>query len=134
MDHSTTDPISETQAVNSRIAETLAEHADPRFPLQIQAYARRHLPEHAAAGQSVNESTISRAILPYLDVTILKGVPSSMALSLMPLVRRVSHAWSWENPGRNAAALRFIAAAERYDIGESDLLTPWRVTWAKSPG
>ena len=134
MNHSTTDPLSEPQAVHSRIAETLAKHADPRFPLQIQAYARRHLPEHAAAGESVNESTISRAILPYLDVTILKEVPSSTALSLMPLVRKVSHAWSWEHPGRNAAALRFIAAAERYDIGESDLLTPWRVPWAKSPG
>lgn len=136
MKHSTTDSLSEPQAVHSRIAETLAKHADPRFPLQIQAqyYARRHLPEHAAAGEGVNESTISRAILPYLDVTILKEVPSSTALSLMPLVRKVSHAWSWEHPGRNAAALRFIAAAERYDIGESDLLTPWRVTWAKSPG
>lgn len=134
MNHSTTDPLPEPQAVHSRIAETLAKHADPQFPLQIQAYARRHLPEHAAAGESVNESTISRAILPYLDVTILKEVPSSTALSLMPLVRKVSHAWSWEHPGRNAAALRFIAAAEHYDIGESDLLTPWRIAWAKSPG
>jgi WD40 repeat protein len=134
MNHSTTGPLSEPQAVHSRIAETLAKHADPRSPLQIQAYARRHLPEHAAAGEIVNESTISRAILPYLDVTILKEVPSSTALSLMPLVRKVSHAWSWEHPGRNAAALRFIAAAERYDVGESDLLTPWRIPWAKSPG
>jgi WD40 repeat protein len=136
MNHSTTDPLSDPQAVHSRIAKALAKHADPRFPLQIQAqaYARRHLPEHAAAGESVNENIIGRAIFPYLDVTILKEVPSSAALSLMPLVRKVSHAWSWGHPGRNAAALRFIAAAERYDIGESDLLTPWRVAWAKSPG
>jgi WD40 repeat protein len=134
MNHSPTDPLSEPQAVHSRIAETLAKRADPRFPLQIQAYARRHLPEHAAAGESVNESTISRAILPYLDVTILKEVPSLTALSLMPLVRKASHTWSWEHPGRNAAALRFMAAAEHYDIGESDLLTPWRVAWAKSHG
>jgi WD40 repeat protein len=134
MNNSTTEPLSDPQAVHSRIAKALSRHADPRFPLQIQAYARRHLPEHAAAGESVNENIISRAILPYLDVTILKEVPSSAALSLMPLVRKVSNAWSWEHPGRNAAALRFIAAAERYDVGEFDLVTPWRVTWAKSPG
>jgi WD40 repeat protein len=132
MNHSARDPLSDPKAVNARIAETLAKHADPRFPLQIQAYARRHLPEHAAAGESMNEGIISRSILPYLDVTILKEVSSSAVLSLMPLVRKASYAWSWEHPGRNAAALRFIAAAERYDIGELDLLTPWRVTWAKS--
>ena len=37
----------------------------------------------------------------------------------MPLVRKAAHAWTWEQPGRNAAALRFIAAAEQFPGQES---------------
>ncbi|WP_187365826.1 WD40 repeat domain-containing protein [Trebonia kvetii] len=61
-------------------------------------------------------------------------MPSTAGLGLMPLIRKIAHAWSWDQPGRNAAALRFIAAAEQYDIRESDLQTAWRVAWAKSSG
>ena len=128
--------LSDPKAVHARIARTLATLADPRFvtTLQIPAYARRHLPEHAAAGESLNEDIISRAIIPYLDVAGLKEASSSAELPLMPLVRKAAHAWTWEQPGRNAAALRFIAAAEQFDLQASDLRTPWRVSWAKSTG
>lgn len=136
MNQSTVGPLSEPQEVHRRIARTLAAHNNPRLtPIsQIHVYARRHLPEHAAAGESMNENIINRAILPYLDVTALKEASSSAELPLMPLVRKAAHAWSWEHPGRNAAALLFIAAAERYELRDDDLLTSWRVTWAKSAG
>jgi WD40 repeat protein len=135
MSHSA-DSLPDPKAVHARIARTLATLADPRFAtiLQIPAYARRHLPEHAAAGESLSEDIISRAIVPYLDVAVLKEASSSAELPLMPLVRKAAHAWTWEQPGRNAAALRFIAAAEQFDVQASDLLTPWRVSWAKSTG
>lgn len=136
MNQSTVGPLSEPQEVHRRIARTLAAHNNPRLtPIsQIHVYARRHLPEHAAAGESMNENIINRAILPYLDVTALKEASSPAELPLMPLVRKAAHAWSWEHPGRNAAALLFIAAAERYELRDDDLLTSWRVTWAKSAG
>ena len=122
MNHATDGPLSEPKAVHARIAWDLANLADPRHKtiLQIPAYARRHLPEHAAAGESFSESTISRAILPYLDVASLKEASSSAELPLMSLVRKAAHAWTWEQPGRNAAALRFIAAAEQFPVQESD--------------
>ena len=136
MNHATDGPLSEPKAVHARIAWDLANLADPRHKtiLQIPAYARRHLPEHAAAGESLSENIISRAILPYLDVASLKEASSSAELPLMSLVRKVAHAWTWEQPGRNAAALRFIAAAEQVSVQESDFLTPWSVSWAKSAG
>lgn len=54
MANSAPDPESESMSVQARIARMLAGLADPRFPsiLQIPAYARRHLPEHAAAGET----------------------------------------------------------------------------------
>jgi WD40 repeat protein len=136
MNQSTGGPLSDPKAVHERIAKALATHADLQFMTnaQIHVYARRHLPEHAAAGESMNDNIISCAILPYLDVVALKEVPSSAELPFMPLVRKAAHAWSWEHPGRNAAALRFIAAAERYDLRDADLRTQWRVPWAKSAG
>jgi WD40 repeat protein len=135
MNQSTGSPLSDPKAVHERIARALATHADQRSVAisQIHVYARRHLPEHAAAGESMSES-ISCAILPYLDVAALKEASSSAELPFMPLVRKAAHAWSWEHPGRNAAALRFIAAAEQYDIGEPAPRTPWRVPWAKPVG
>lgn len=136
MNDSVSSPLSEQEAVHARIARTLAKHADPRrvSPTQIPPYVRRHLPEHAAAGHCVNETTIPPAILPYLEVATLKDIRLSAELPLMPLVRKVAHAWSWEQPARNAAALRFIAAAERRDVGEAGLATTWRVPWAKPAG
>jgi WD40 repeat protein len=137
MSHSTSGPLSDSKDVHRRIAVKLAMHADPRYtkPWQIHAYTRRHLPEHvAAAEEGMNENIISSSILPYLDVTTLKETSSSVELPLMLLVSKVAHAWTWEHPERNAAALRFIVAAERYSAGNLDLPTPWGVTWAKSPG
>lgn len=136
MSHSTTGPLSDSREVHARIAATLAMHADPRYrrPSQIHAYVRRHLPEHAAAGESMNEDILSSSILPYLDVATLKETSSSAELPLMRLVTKVAHAWTWEHPERNAAALRFIAAAEHHYVGPRDLPTPWGVPWAKSPG
>ena len=136
MANSVPDPESESMSVQARIARMLVSLADPRFPsiLQIPAYARRHLPEHAAAGGNLNERTVPVGLLPYLDITRLREVASSADLPLMPLVRKASHAWRWEHPGQNAAALRYFAAAERFPIPEAALLTPWSVSWAKSPG
>ena len=126
----------ESMAVQARIAWTLAALADPRHAtaLQIPAYTRRHLAEHAAAGASLSERTVPTALLPYLDVTRLRDVASYSELPYMPLVRKAAYAWSWESPGQNAAALRFLAAAEQFTAPDADLQTPWTVAWAKSPG
>jgi WD40 repeat protein len=141
MSNSAPDPVPESIAVHARIARRLAALADdPRSlnvletVLQVPAYARRHLPEHAAAGGILNDRTVPTALLPFLDVTRLREVASSAELPLMPLVRKAAHAWAWEHPGQNAAALRFFATAERFPVPGADLPTPWRVAWAKSAG
>lgn len=131
------DSGSRPAAVHARIARTLTALADPRgavSTVQIPAYVRRHLPEHAAAGGNLDVYTVPTALLPYLDVTRLREVASAAELPLMTLVRKAAHAWAWDRPGQNAAALRFLAAAGRFPIPKTDLPTPWNVAWAKSAG
>ena len=137
MNQSAGGPSSDPKAVHERIAKALVAQSNPLHKTieEIPVYARRHLPEHAAAGGSMNERIINDAILPYLDVAALKEAAASVELPFMPLVRKAAHAWSWEHPSRNAAALRFIAAAEGYRSGSrDDPLTPWRVRWASPLG
>ncbi len=96
------------------------------------AYVRRHLAEHAAAGH-VLEQVITPGIVPLVDVGRLRALPMSDRLPIMPLLRRATHAWAFDEPLRNAAALEFLAAAARHDL-QGLFPCSWRVVWAKASG
>jgi hypothetical protein len=84
--------------VERRIAGELARLSAPReIGGQVVApapYVRRHLAEHAAAGQILNDRTLTDEFLPYLDLPRLRAASTHEAgvadhvLPMLPVLRR----------------------------------------------
>ncbi|HEY4824078.1 MAG TPA: ATP-binding protein, partial [Solirubrobacteraceae bacterium] len=119
---------------HERIAGTLL----PRFGRRQAPpdYARRHLAEHAAAADQLNERFINLATLPYLEAGALsrtlrlsEATPHSPFGLLLGAWRGVRHRWTWDHPTDNAAALDMAMTASGQPPPEP--ATPWRPLWAE---
>ena len=99
------------EEAHARIAEVLLTHLPA-------PYARRHLPEHAAAAGHLDERYVNRTSLPYLDAAslsrtlrLVEAEPGSTFGVLLGAWRGIRHRWAFEDPERNAAALDFVLAS-----------------------
>jgi hypothetical protein len=123
-------------ATEARIAKQLSDLATGREiqgqHLAPPAYVRRHLAEHAHAGDVLNTQTLPDACLPYVDLARLRelGTPDTQALPLMPALRRAQHQWAWERPATNATYLQFWAAATGLQQPPPIPGQQWRPRWA----
>ena len=132
-------------AIEARIVGALRTLAEPRsidgqqFP--PPSYVRRHLVEHAHAGGVLNDETLPIPFLPYIDVVRLRELETDPthshlgpigALSLMPLLRKVSHRWDWDHPGANAAAIELWSASSGRQVSIPRADQAWHVRWATS--
>ncbi|MFC7482995.1 hypothetical protein ACFQX7_27540 [Luedemannella flava] len=114
--------MSSIEDVERRITRALADLADLAEPLDRGGqpslpppYVRRHFVEHAAAGDTLNNTIVPDAFLPYVDPVRLRlaafNQTSAPKLSWLPLLRRVGHRWDWHRPEFNDAALQIWGAA-----------------------
>ena len=129
-----------TRAVERRIATELARLASPTEvagqQLAPPPYLRRHLAEHAAAGDVLNDHTLPRDFLPYLDLPRLRAAITSTAggLTALPALRRATHQWDFNQPHSNEVALQLWAAALKTPIDTATHpQTQWHVIWANWP-
>ena len=125
------DPIAEFEA---RIAEALAPRRTRARtwggPL-VPEYVRRHLVEHAAAGEVLTPEIVPESFLPHIDPNRLREAdPSASALPLSQTVRRTAHRWDWHRPRFNAAALRMYGALHGMPLAEAAFDDDWVVRWA----
>lgn len=119
-------------AVEARIAQALLPRGEPALAPPTP-YVRRHLVEHAAAGNRLAELTTA-TLLPYVDAgrlrALLRQNPSATG-RLLDVWHRAAHAWDFADPAANADTLRFWAVAD--DIPESapaDGCRLWATNWA----
>ncbi|GIG59269.1 hypothetical protein Lfu02_36410 [Longispora fulva] len=129
------------EAVEGGIALELSRLATQpragRDDLAPQPYLRRHLAEHAHAGGVLTDQVIPDQLLPYVDVVALRRIAeespvgrAGRGLSLLSVIRKVSHQWDWESPGHNAAALEMWAAVDGIVLPDALAKGSWRVRWA----
>ena len=130
----------DTRAVERRIATELARLASPTEvagqQLAPPPYLRRHLAEHAAAGDVLNDHTLPRDFLPYLDLPRLRAAITSTAggLTALRALRRATHQWDFNQPHSNEDALQMWAAALKTPIDTATHPhTQWHVIWANWP-
>ena len=132
----------ELRWAEARIAEALVPRAQPTAKdgrhREPAPYLRRHLVEHAAAGHVLDGTTITDAFLPYADAD---RVRASLSLGREPTPQlqaftRVAHAWDWDCPQANQAALEFTVTT----LTSQPARAPsdgWSTRWAHwnlSPG
>lgn len=114
------DPVA---AVEARIATELQRVSGARRAgLQVvppAPYLRRHLAEHAAAGDVLGADVLRPDFVPFLDATRLRPLVTKAITSrspghdsaLLDSWRRAAHAWTWDSPPANADALAFWSVA-----------------------
>ncbi len=139
----------EIREVEAAIAWQLRGEVGRRATLDVAKpvppYIRRHLAEHALAGDELDEC-VPVHFLPYLDLAALHAAVGSSPARLqfdqkvpwLPVLRQVTHQWDWYRPPRNATAIEMWAM-----LNEAELLGsgrepgpvggPWQVRWAIRP-
>jgi hypothetical protein len=141
----------DVRAVEARICRSLGALAEPTVAggrvLPPPAYIRRHLADHAAAGDSFSE-VVSTSFLPFVDALRLKaglvGVRGAARISpsagaLMESWLQAAYVWDWDAPEANATALALWAASGCESVGPAlTSLTPasvlpgsWKIAWAR---
>ncbi|KJS52885.1 hypothetical protein VM98_28595 [Streptomyces rubellomurinus subsp. indigoferus] len=135
------------QLTEQRIARKLAaiteEALSSPWGQAPSTYVRRHLTEHAHAGDVLNDRVISARFLPFADASRLRpllfanraGSPPHQrsAESVMwTAFRHVTHLWDFEHPQGNACALEMWSAGlgRQLDTG-GGAGQPWGVRWAR---
>jgi len=137
------EPSEGIRATEEQIAYALRSLTKPQRTAELYAapppYVRRHLVEHAQAGGVLTEDVVSIAFLPFVDVSRLRevatgagsiGGPGAEAMSVLPIVRKVSHLWDWARPGLNAAALELWASMLGVTVDQAGFGGSWTVAWA----
>src|SRR5262249_40892958 len=122
------------RAAHERIANALlARFGSGEVPLN---YARRHLVEHAAAAQRLDERFVNRDTLPYLDAGALSRTLRGVGAGSQSGFGLTLGAWggarprgTWDHPADNAAALDMALTACGYPPPAP--ATPWRPQWAQ---
>lgn len=130
--------------IEARIATRLAAISAgtvEEIPLPPVAYVRRHLVEHAAAGNLLAE-VLSPALMPYVDAVRLRSVVAEHGeqgwrSDVFRAWRRVAHRWDYDRPALNAVLLR-LARSDAGLNGEADVPTAaetgaWSGRWAAWP-
>ena len=139
----------EIKAIEEAIAWQLRGEAARRATVDVGRpvphYIRRHLAEHALAGDALDEC-VPVQFLPYLDLAALRVAvgtfPARMQLdqkvTWLPVLQQVSHLWDWYRPARNATAIEMWAMLNDADLPGSGrdpgpVGGPWQVRWAIRP-
>jgi len=137
------------QAVEAAIARRLRGDAVHRATVAVgqpvPSYIRRHLAEHAVAGDVLDEC-LPVPFLPYIDLSRLRAAigasPARRQLDetvpWLPVVQQVTHLWEWDRPARNATAIEMWAVMDEIGLPGSGREPgpaggPWRVNWAVRP-
>jgi WD40 repeat protein len=136
------DPLdAEVRGVEARIAEELLPLLQPRPVAGTApappAYVRRHLVEHAAAGEVLDERFLSPQFLPYVDASRLRALSTGgagVSSGLLPLWRRIAYSWEWDSPAANRDSLQFwLAAQARHRDRRASAEWAWGTRWAHWP-
>src|SRR4051794_17856120 len=108
--------IEDVAGVEARIAEALLPLTAPQrvgsTVLPPPPYVRRHLVEHAAAGEVLDDRVLFEAFLPFVDAPRLRPLQptpetSERAAALRRAWRHAAHRWRWDASAANADALAF---------------------------
>ncbi|MGW4759606.1 AAA family ATPase [Streptomyces chartreusis] len=126
----------ETTATESAIARALSDLAvqETENPARlVSPYIRRHLAEHAADGDVLDDETLKPALLPQLDLARIRPLLTETAagrLSSAPVLRRLSRLWNFQHPHDNASTLELWSAASGVPLpGQAG--GSWHVVWAQ---
>jgi WD40 repeat protein len=129
-------PVQDMQEIERRIARHLGQLIEGPLingcTTAPAPYLRRHLTEHAAAGDVFNDETLPAQFLPFADLARLReasGRTLHPNLRLLPVLRQVSHVWNLATPRSNASSLAVAAATRGIDFTIRTLST-WRVIWS----
>ena len=134
----------EIRAVEARIAIEMARLVDPRR-LRAQVvppppYVRRHVVEHAAAGEVLDDRFLTAEFLPFVDAARLRPlhVPGDdrqrrpdarrKLEGLLRAWRQVAYCWDWHQPSSNSDALSYsMRGLARQSVPQ--IGTVWRTAW-----
>ena len=124
---------SEVGDVEARIAEALLPLTRPRSASGPAAYVRRHLVEHAAAGDVLDGRILNGGFLPYVDADRLRRVLGSAHGDggVAAQWRQVAYRWRWDSPAANAAFLQFRSTAADSPVDTSAVGQLWSTRWAR---
>ena len=132
----------EIETVEERITSNLSTLVRPKPSDAVDqpppTYVRRHLAEHALAGGELDRLPLS--VLPYLDLAGLRAAigvaPERRHLEenvpWLPVIRRVTHLWDWDDPSGNAAAIEMWQGLTGTGLS-GKVGGSWRVRWAIGP-
>ncbi|WP_432176181.1 hypothetical protein [Streptomyces sp. Tue6028] len=135
------DTADETRAAEAGIAEVLAHSAhrtlDVPGSAPVAPYIRRHLAEHAAAGDVLDDRLLAPRLLPYLDIArlrpLLNTAPTAAGLTTATALRRLAHVWDFARVQENAIALTVFSAALGTPLAAGSTDSPWHVLAAHWP-
>jgi hypothetical protein len=123
------------RAVQARVARRLGELALPRQagPMLVPppVYVRRHVAEHAAAGDALME-VMTAAVLPYVDAGRLRArLRSGAAVGpVLTAWRRVAYLWDWDRPHVNAVVFDLALSAAGVAMPRRPPGRLWSAMWA----
>jgi hypothetical protein len=122
--------------VHARITTWLLQLCPPHRA-DPPTYVRRHLADHADAGNVLDGRVLNPHFLPYTDPARLRAVLNTRTIaaeirrSVLPgllfAYRRTTHRWNLTDPAANYAALSFWAAAHGTPLPAEGT---WSTRWA----
>jgi WD40 repeat protein/AcrR family transcriptional regulator len=139
----------EVRAIEAAIAAQLRATAGHRATVDVGRptlpYIRRHLAEHALAGDVLDEC-VPVHFLPYVDLAALRAAVGAsparrqldQTIPWLPVLQQISHLWDWYRPARNATAIEMWAVMNEAELSGSGrepgpVGGPWEVRWAIRP-